>query len=126
MNMQEIVARLDKQAAAIKDLRARVKELEGGDMRIPVRHGTVEHTGTWGVFVPNPRCVVCGADKGGRSELTCRPCGAARLAGIRGDAPRITYIRCGNCGKAKGPNTTVLCGKCSLAYREWKGRGKKR
>lgn len=126
--------RLDKQAAAIKRLRAdrdalaaRVAALEsaspGTEQSAPVQVATVpvgETVGRRGVYVPNPLCLVCGNTKSpGRKELTCKPCGSERNRIIREKLPRSSYLECANCGEAKGGGMQLLCSPCSRSYKHY-------
>lgn len=126
-----LTARLDKQAAAIKALRARVSVLESAQAasaststdRASIALDRMEkgYNGTW---VNHAHCLVCGAAKEeGRIELTCKPCGRARNAIIyqrEGDRATLVTATCGACGADKKANTSILCRPCSESFTTWK------
>ena len=124
-SIDDLIARLDKQAAAIRDLRKRVRALEAG---------ATDSTGTststaraalpeqYGTYVPSPDCVMCGRPKGkGRTALTCRPCSAERLRIIKSgeDRASITRSECTCCGARFKPQTRFLCADCGKGHKMW-------
>jgi hypothetical protein len=114
-DVEDLTARLDRQAAYIKKLAARVKVLEG----VAKPASDVREPGTVGAFAPSQNCLACGRGKEpGRSELTCRPCGRERQAQIKARALPVTP-KCGNCGDTK-TGTQILCAPCSASYKKWK------
>lgn len=122
-------ARLDKQAAAIRELRAQMQALGeqmqalGEQMAALTKTDDAgeEPVARQGVFMPSGLCVMCHQIKEvGRAALTCKPCGKKWMDGVRGEGPRITFASCGNCGAAKGATTKMLCAPCSDAYKMWK------
>lgn len=123
-SIEDLVTRLDKQAKAIRDLRARVKELEDARPRAAtVQHvapGEVHPVGSKGSYVPNRNCLNCGRDKYGRKTLTCADCGLARQHSILNKTERPQYPTCGNCGEKKGGGMQILCTPCSRSFKEWK------
>lgn len=126
--LDALTARLDKQAAAIKALRARVSVLESAQAAsaststAPAVSGReIAYEGGW---TNHAHCLVCGAAKEeGRIELTCKPCGRARNAIIyqrEGDRATLVTATCGACGADKKANTSILCRPCSESFTTWK------
>lgn len=114
MELHEVLERLDKQAAAIRDLRARVVELE--------QASATPSTNPPQAKAPlPPTCLICGKDKNGRADkMTCRACSAERSGAIRaGGAAREKFMTdtCALCARKKGRNTTIVCGTCRKAVR---------
>jgi hypothetical protein len=111
-----LLARLDRQATAIRDLRARVTALEASAASPP------SPVAAPGVFVPRPSCAMCGETKeAGRSRtLTCRTCAARWHAGIKKTSERITFAACLNCETPKADTTQMLCSPCGKSFRVWK------
>lgn len=122
VTLEDLTARLDKQAEAIlrlrrdrDDIRDRVAALEAGAGATP---STEPRAGETGTYVPKRTCVLCGADKQGRKTLTCATCGSARNQALKaGQAPALVPA-CLNCGKTKR-TSTLLCTPCSASFKVW-------
>lgn len=119
--------RLDRQAAAIRQLRKEVAALtvrvEGlTEALTEARASASPRVPGVGVFVPRAECVVCGRSKEpGRTALTCKECGAKRNQYIKdGKRGLILADRCVNCDEAKTKSTSLLCSPCSKAFKQWK------
>jgi len=138
MDLEQLAARADKQAAAIKALtaavkalredrdalKARVSALEGSGARASTEPDTatvtVRASRVPGVFLPNPACVICGKGKPpGRTALTCSGCAVEYQRAIK-EGPRPSFIKCANCGCAKKGDTRMLCTPCSKSFKVWK------
>lgn len=123
----DCTGRLDKQAAAIKDLRSRVADLEAaldiataddppkGDRSIP--DSVIPAPGR---FVPRPECMGCGNVKhpSRYKYLTCKACGVERQDKIKSGSLSIVQA-CMNCGSRKS-GTAMLCHPCGKAFKVWK------
>lgn len=102
--------RLDKHAALLRKLKEAVGPV-AGDVGAP---------GSVGVYAPKPTCVVCGADKHGRTTLTCAPCAKARAATMKTDRASVLADTCANCGASFKPAVRLLCLPCSKSFKMWK------
>lgn len=115
--LDAVTDRLDKQARAIKDLRARVAALEST--------GATASTGAGeGVALP-PTCLMCGQDKGGRVGLmTCKPCSTKRTLALKENTvlsrASITVTECLLCHKPRGRTTQLVCSRCRDGIKAWK------
>lgn len=133
MSLEDLAARLDKQAAAIRILRKdrdslieRIAALEAASpSSTPVQpsEASEPYAGPW---VPRTTCLVCSQPKGeGRLDLlTCKPCGTERntlVYGTSTDKAAITTGHCAECKAAKPkPSLSILCSACSASHKEWK------
>jgi hypothetical protein len=116
--------RLDKQAAAIKRLRAdrdalltRIEALEA-QVLAP---STPVHPEPG--FTMPPTCPMCdGPREPGRKTLTCATCSALRNKIIHDGLDRTPIIRdsCCSCGASFSASARFLCTKCSAAFKIWK------
>lgn len=115
--------RLDMQAAAIRDLRTRLADLETAldiaEADLPVSDDPIP-TRRPGVFVPRPECMGCGETKHPSRfrYLTCRDCGIERQANIKSRSLPVVAA-CMNCGTPKS-GTALLCTLCSKGFKVWK------
>lgn len=114
--LEEVIARLDKQAAAIRDLRKRVAALEEG----PVATASNSGAPAQGRYMHTYLCALCGADNGSRKTLLCKKCSGERTAQIKGLLPRPSYPTCCNCKGAKTPSMNLLCTPCGRDFKRWK------
>lgn len=116
----DVLRRLDKQAAAIRDLRTQLKALtEVGATASTALAGVLP---PWHPYVPTTTCVMCGGAKApGRTVLTCHTCSALRNEIIRTKADRsvITRSACCSCGAEFKPQTRFLCIRCAAGHKIW-------
>lgn len=126
--------RLTAHAAAIRDLRKRTEALErlleGLDLPRAVldldRQGASPPSPvqmpTFGTFIPNPLCAMCGTNKEpGRTALTCKTCAVERTIIIKEghDRASITRTSCFCCGTAFKAQTRFLCATCGKGHKMW-------
>jgi len=129
--MDAVLARLDRQAQAIRDLRERVAVLEESKSRASHPAGTDVTKGQAQPIPLPPTCLMCGEPKGvghnGKTRetlMTCQRCADARRDGINaGGAAREAILvgECRLCGKErKRPTSLLLCGSCRVGVDLWK------
>lgn len=107
---EELTARLDRQAEAIRGLLRRVKALEEA--------GATPSTDA-GLTLP-ATCLVCGGNKNGRADrMTCADCGHARAEALKpgGDRASITTTECALCHAPKPATTRIVCAPCGARLR---------
>jgi len=111
MELKDLLARLDRQAEAIRDLRKRVAALEGAPVSEP--------PDTW---EPPIGCTMCGGDKERIDLLTCNACAEKRTEALKagGDRSSVMNDTCAACGEEFGRNIRILCRDCGQRWKVWK------
>lgn len=126
--------RLDKHAAAIRDLRAEMKELRALVDQLQQDRSRAAHPAGKGTMEPialPSTCLVCRKDKGtghdGKTRetlMTCQSCADERRDGIKaGGAARLAVLvdRCLSCQtRRKGLSSQLVCSRCRAGIKVWK------
>lgn len=118
--------RLDRQAAAIRELRKRLAAREHPSMAA-LRDGAtaVAPPDGWSTaWSPGARCHMCGGDKEPHRDamLTCKACGKRRQQMIQRVIDPEPVSECTSCGAAKPRDMRMLCGDCRTKHTAYRTR----